>query len=251
MGRSVTAAVQEFTRGITAAYQFSGAFTVHLWYEPNGVLAGFGYLIHYDNIAGDHGSWTINNSTGVQFEMDDGVGGVFVANSGSNPASGWHSVTARRKTGAAAADQSIFFDGTESTSDRNTSAAPSYPGVTGLHIGSWDGVILLGNAQYANVTIWDVDLSDNEIAALSRGVNPNRIRSLNIVSFTPLLGLNNPEPDFSPNDLTVSGTGASANHGPVALLTPPWAAAIPFIEAGPAVTERHQTRHMISPVGFH
>ena len=87
------------------------------------------------------------------------------------------------------------------------------------------------SGRIAEAAIWNVALADAEIAALARGIKPNHIRPGNLVLYCPLWGTHGPEIDLSGNgnDLTLNGTGR-ANHSPVTLFTPKWAAGVPLIE---------------------
>lgn len=84
------------------------------------------------------------------------------------------------------------------------------------------------------VTIWDTDLSDNEVAILAQGCNPIRIRPGNQVSLVPIWG-DSPERDLlDGSSWTVNGTASYASGAPV---EPPFSTTRYFFtSAAPTVT---------------
>ena len=94
------------------------------------------------------------------------------------------------------------------------------------------------SGRIAEAAIWDVALTDTEIARLLR--QPFRyVRPANLVAYWPLWGLHSPEIDLSGNGRSIAkvnfdvGAGR-ANHAPVTTFTPKWAASMPVIEAAAA-----------------
>ena len=89
------------------------------------------------------------------------------------------------------------------------------------------------NGRLAEFAVWDVALTDAEVLALAGGIPAWKVRPKNLVLYVPVWGLQSPEPDYggSQNDLTVTGA-TPANHPPVTLFTPKWAATMPLIEVG-------------------
>jgi len=73
-----------------------------------------------------------------------------------------------------------------------------------------DGASMINhfNGVMAETAIWNVLLTDNEIAMLSRGICPVRVRPANLYSYHPLYGASSPEVDLSGNlrNGTVTGT---------------------------------------------
>jgi hypothetical protein len=71
------------------------------------------------------------------------------------------------------------------------------------------------------VGIWNVALSDQEVASLAGGVHPTRMRPGALVAYWPLWGDESPAPDLhliggTRYPMTLSGT-TKANHAPVAM----------------------------------
>lgn len=73
----------------------------------------------------------------------------------------------------------------------------------------------------AEACIWNVALTDSEVAALAKGVRPSRMRPLSIVGYWPLWGLASPETDLSgaANNMVLTAAPPAANHAPVTLFT--------------------------------
>jgi len=97
------------------------------------------------------------------------------------------------------------------------------------------------DGRLAEVGLWNVALSENEVVALSRGVLPWQIRPSALVGYWPVWGLHSPEIDLSNqnNSLTVGGTGTPArtDHAPVTTFTRK-SASVPLIEVA-AVSAIH------------
>jgi hypothetical protein len=110
--------------------------------------------------------------------------------------------------------------GTSGVVSTITTSAISY-----ANIGLWpyNNVNNFSNlATGAEAAIWNVALTANEIAALAKGIRPNRVRRASLVAYWPLWGLLSPEPDFSGNkySLTVNNAPTQANHSPTEMFTP-------------------------------
>ncbi len=87
--------------------------------------------------------------------------------------------------------------------------------------------------RLAEVAVWDVALTADEMNALRFGANPLKMRRANLVGYWPLFGNASPEPDYGSSKLalTLQNSPAKADNAPVALFTPSlWAASMPLIE---------------------
>ena len=68
----------------------------------------------------------------------------------------------------------------------------------------------------AECAIWNVALSDADVALLATGVNPVFVQRANLVAYWPLRGLVSPEPSIVGSfAMTVGGTPPEAVHAPV------------------------------------
>lgn len=82
---------------------------------------------------------------------------------------------------------------------------------TTIHVGATNAF------DMAESAIWTVALSDAEVLALSKGINPRRVRPQNLSQYWPMWGLDTNEVTMVSGgfNLTVLGTPAKANHPPV------------------------------------
>lgn len=75
------------------------------------------------------------------------------------------------------------------------------------------------NGRIAEVCVYDVVLTDDEIFSLSRGVSPLRVRPQNLRCYWPLYGNGSPEPNYSRNttdySLTLQAAPTQIDHPPV------------------------------------
>jgi hypothetical protein len=75
-----------------------------------------------------------------------------------------------------------------------------------------NAVDVYSDCQIAEAAIWDVALSDEEIASLAKGVSPLLVRPASLVFYAPIFGTQSPEPEIvGARDLTVTGTSKSAH----------------------------------------
>lgn len=95
-----------------------------------------------------------------------------------------------------------------------TSKTPT--GVTDTVIGAFNAGAAYNHTavKIAEVGIWDVALTAEEVAALADGVSPLLIRPANLVKYVPILGTASPERDFMGGEWTVTNTSQVA-HPPM------------------------------------
>ena len=94
------------------------------------------------------------------------------------------------------------------------------------------------NGRIAMPCVWNVALTDAEIAALAAGVHPLRVRPTSIVSYWPLHGDDSPERDWTSNKraLTLSGSPTKANNPPVEPFSRRFWGSVLLIETGGSTT---------------
>ena len=113
----------------------------------------------------------------------------------------------------AANDREIYLDGaSEGTSSVSKAPTGIDQGAVGVLL--WDaGPVNYFDGLLAEIAIWNVGLSNGEIAALSKGFSPLLIRSQSLIFYAPLIGRLSPEPSVvNPNfNLTLTGT-SRADH---------------------------------------
>jgi hypothetical protein len=114
-----------------------------------------------------------------------------------------------------ASSRAAFLDG----GNKGTNGTTSNPIGTiarttvGLYRGGSTGGPFDG--RIAEVGVWDVALSDEEVASLAKGFSPRLVRPGSLVGYYPLIGRYSPELDFGNGGgrpLTITGTMAQADH---------------------------------------
>jgi len=91
------------------------------------------------------------------------------------------------------------------------------------------------SGRLAEVAIWNVALTANEVLALARGVSPLRVRPASLISYVPIWGLHSAEIDMKNSGATWTVTGATlANHAPVRPFSRIALATAPVIEVAAA-----------------
>jgi len=115
---------------------------------------------------------------------------------------------------AAADDRRAYIDG-GSKGTEATSVIPTGIDKTALGRRGAGPAFRGYSGRIAEVGIWDVALTDAEVAALARGVSPLRIRSSNLLNYYPLMGTVASAPDYGGSSHTPSAVGGSP------LLAPP------------------------------
>lgn len=157
---------------------------------------------------------TAGNAVGdpVQFAVRTSSGTFTAVTTTGYSLNTWHHAVG---VAASATDRRVFIDG-GSKGVSTSSKIPS--GLNRISIGR------LGDStpsnhfsgRIAEVVIWNVALTDVEVAVLAGGVSPLRVRPGNLKGYWPIFGAS-PETDFSGqgNNLTVTGA-TIADHAPVA-----------------------------------
>jgi hypothetical protein len=89
---------------------------------------------------------------------------------------------------ASATNRAFFVDGSnKATGSTNITASTNYQtiGVGARHNGvSWGG---FWSGKIAEIAMWEIDLTDDEIASLAKGFKPTRIRPQSLVFYAPLV----------------------------------------------------------------
>lgn len=119
---------------------------------------------------------------------------------------------------AGVADRRAFLNGANKGTE-TTSRTPSAAAIIRTRIGLLCQSANPMAGDIAEAAIWNVALSDAEVALLATGVGPYAVQRANLVAYWPLLGAESPEPD-------VVGTFA------MSLVGSPPQAAHPFVFYG-------------------
>ena len=128
----------------------------------------------------------------------------------------WHAIAGVYTN---ATDRDALIDG-GSKGSNTTSSTPS--GFDRTAMGRAGDISPGGHVsgQLSWGAVWNVVLTDAELAALSRGANPFAFRPASRVFLAPLHGNESPEPDYSSsqNNLVLSGTVKGGSNPSVELL---------------------------------
>lgn len=150
----------------------------------------------------------------VSLRRASAIGGADIASSSTGYSiNTWHHAACRASS-ATSAD--AYIDGGSKGS--NTSSNTPL-GIDTVNIGGKE--ILGANDNHfagrlAELGIWNVALTDEEIAALAKGSSPLRIRPESLKGYWPFYGVGSPEPDYSSagQHMTLVNTPAQGDHCP-------------------------------------
>jgi len=186
-------------------------FTVSCWIYPDASDDQVVFSIVSKTEAGRFHLVGLNTSDNAEVRTRNGGASTLgIATSGNTVTlDAWNHILGRF---ISATDRRVILNGdTEATNATNSTPSS----LTDTAIGRFDG-ISPGNyfsGRIAEVCIWDVDISNSVEQAALLGVQPARIQSNNIVSYWPIWGDDDPEPDlFGSTDMTVNNSPAKAVH---------------------------------------
>ena len=138
----------------------------------------------------------------------DGSGGIQAISTTSTSAATWHHTVG---VYVSTTERSVFLDGggkkTETTLD-----TPTTPTEVAIGVSADSTPIYFMSGSVAHAAIWNVELTDAEIATLATGVSPLLVRPASLVGYWPLHGNSSPEIDvIGGNGLTLTGTSKVAS----------------------------------------
>lgn len=169
--------------------------------------------LSHDTTANNFALLAFNDATDdVVFSVRAGVDGTQTASAGGTILlNQWHHVAA---VAASATSRIAYFDGVGGTASTQSRS----PSINTALIGAWNNASTIQNHHrggIAEVGIWNVGLTAEEIAALSAGAPPWTIRPGALVSYWPLMGDGSPEPDpVGGFNGTLNGT-VKTEHRPI------------------------------------
>lgn len=196
--------------------------TISCWFYPANLTSTMN-LVAIGNPAAPSGEYAVllfdganAYGNGDNLIIFDNTGGVeATSTAGPGAANVWYHAAG---VFAAANSRAVYFNG----ANKGTNATSLTLDSSGFNR-TWIGVYRPDttsfsplNGRIANVGIWDVVLTDAEIAALGKRASPLLVRPASLVFYAPIFGRTSPEPDFSgARNLTVNGTMAQAEHAPM------------------------------------
>jgi Concanavalin A-like lectin/glucanases superfamily len=205
-----------FNLGTTAGLQLTGDMTFLAWVR--GTSAANGTVIQAYLNSGAFSGWGIRIvSTGIPQYWSEAIG-TWQAATGDLDTGTWRpfGVTI---SGTGAGAGTHWRDGV--TNGTWTHVAPGQHTGTKYLCATNAGADFL-TYEIAEVAIWNVALTANEVAAYSQlGADVLNIRPANRVAYWPMWGIHSPEPDFGPNryGASLGGTPARSTHPPVGLVS--------------------------------
>lgn len=144
----------------------------------------------------------------------DGVGSSAALSSTTISANTWFHACA---VFASATDRRAFLNG----GGKGTNAVSRVPsGINRTSIGVGDGSAAAlpfapsGTGDIAEVAMWNVALTDAEVASLANAIPPFLVRPASLVAYWPLIGVHSPEINLKSNTVvqSVQGTLSQAAH---------------------------------------
>ena len=191
----------------TSAVLTAAPLTVSAWARPEALHEGTIFQLAGDGSGGSQNQWILQTRTDgdVWFRVRDGSI-ARIAEFVSYVANTWQHFCGVERS---ASDRSVFLDGVKGTDPTGT-VTPA--GIDTTKIGQRDGGGLSFDGDIGHVAIWNVGLTDGEVASLAVGVSPLKIRRDALVYYCPING-QSPELDVV-GGLNMTVTGAVAVEEP-------------------------------------
>ena len=181
--------------------------TIACWFNPTAINTN-GLLVSIDNGGTSDRFCILKSSAAAIIAQAVGAGNAANATTTTNYTAGaWqHACGTFSATNARAAYLGGGGKGTNATL-----RVPS--GLTTTAIGALSGGTVVLAGSVAEATIWNIALSDAQVADLAKGFDPRFIRPDAIVAHWSLMGRSSPEPDFIGGfDMALTGTPGQASH---------------------------------------
>jgi len=218
---------REFTvqtdQSLTSVDAFVGpvVFSCGIWINPDVVTITQVVMSMRNSSSNSYMQFFSTNSGILTFRIEDG--GTYIGRTTASnviSASTWQHIGGTWDGGEAASGINIYVDGldVDNADDNNGTFIDREPGSVNWRIGAQtDSLDFQFDGDEAEAAIWDTELTANEMLMLAAGVSPIRVRPANLIGYSPIYGVNDPEPDLSGNghNLTVEGTVNQSDHAPV------------------------------------
>lgn len=229
MARGVFSTANYFR--ITSGIITSTPLTIAAWVKPsafsaNQYIAGIVYSSAASGTAQDGWYLEINATDGKVNAIVGNGTGINLATSGSGATSGaWNHMAAKFTSSTS---RHSYLNGTKSTESTNSNTPSATPDKTAIGVFVRENGSLAqaaASCHIAEVGFWNVALSDEEIAALAKGVSPLLIRLNNLVGYYPLIrgdsSGDEPNPKNAAYKMVEQGTVSVQPHSPVFMPSPP------------------------------
>lgn len=147
------------------------------------------------------------SGTSLRAYTGDGSSGDFCSAGAAAPTNTWFHAAA---VFAANNSRAVYLNG----GNKGTNAVSHTPsGINRVTIGVEAIIASPWSGDLAEIAIWNVALSDTEVAKLAAGVHPFHIQPQALVCYCPVTGRKSPEPNWvDGNSFSVVGTLSQAAH---------------------------------------
>lgn len=177
-------------------------FTLSAWIRPETAMNGAVFGLYDDGVTGgnqERFEMNIRSGGNVRFNVRDSAGISNANTSDDYSINQWNHVCAVARS---ATDRSIFLDG-DGEGTNTTSRTPA--NIDSIGIGQRVNNDVPFDGDIGHCAMWDIDLTDGEVASLAAGVSPLYIRRDNLVYYCPING-QSPELDVvGRRDMVVTG----------------------------------------------
>jgi len=192
---------------IDSAVVTGAPFTLACWFRADNTNSDQGLISLADK--------DVNNQ--FFFLRLDGITPVLTARAGSGGTTGtaqtstqasantWHHGVA---VFSAANDRAVYLDGAGKGTN-TTSVTPTGIDQTAVGVLTRLTPVSFMLGRIAEAAIWNVALSDDDVASLSKGFSPLLIRPQSLAAYWPLFGNDSPEPDRWTGSFNLTVTGAT------------------------------------------
>lgn len=186
-------------------------------------LAGWFIVTDFDALGDDVGVLCVGTVGGGEVLLRIGAAGdARIKASVNNVGFGTASASGAASSGVWTHGCAVFENSTSRSAYRDggnkatNATAKNFPAVDTTTIGYTNSFGTYFGGKIAEVAVWDVALTDDEVLTLAKGVSPLAVRSASLVAYWPLWGNYSPEIDLVGGaNLTVTGATQAAHVGVV------------------------------------
>lgn len=191
--------------------------TMAAWFYPNTSPSGTLVAITNNGSGTNRNCWRLSTSSGVLTVVAaDATSADQLATVASVTVGAWNHGCV---VCAADNDRRLYLNGGNKVTTTN-SRVPSGVNRTAIGVSLFTSPFSSPDANIGEAAIWNVALTDADVAALAKGVSPLLVRPSALVAYFPLVGNNSPENNLKSNSATMSITGALTKTAHPRILMP-------------------------------
>lgn len=197
----------------SSAVRTGSPLTMVAWVYPTNVSASRTVVSLADASITTDWYWLFINATDAVpvFRVNDGPADDLAFTSAAATLNQWNHVAA---TEIATNSRAIWLNGGNKGTN-TTTITPSGIDRTGIGILARSLLDLPGDGRVAEVAIYNVALTDSEVAQLALGYSPLLVRSESLAAYWPCVGRYSPEIDLVGNfPMTLTNGPSAADHPP-------------------------------------